>query len=325
MKNIDLGNLEKVDLRVAWNSEVSDFTPWLAGDGSLKLLGKTIGIVDLELVGQEQNVGPFRADIVCRDTADDSLILIENQLEKTDHTHLGQLLTYAAGLDAVTIIWVAAKFTDEHRATLDWLNDITDETFNFFGLEVELWKIGSSHPAPKFNIVSKPNNWTRTIRQTATGDITPTKQLQLEYWTEFKKYVETNSNIIKSQKPLPQHWTNFAIGRSHFHLVAIVNTQKKRIASYLCLKGLHAKAHFHLLQEDKEIIENEFGEGLNWRELPNKKESHIQTRFSDNDPSDRTKWPEQHRIFCKTLENFYRVFSKRVKELDAEEWQPEAD
>ena len=119
--------------------------------------------LELEIEAQEKEVGSFRADILCKDLDNESWVLIENQLERTDHTHLGQLLTYAAGLQAVTIIWIAARFSEEHRASLDWLNEITDESFRFFGLEVELWKIGSSPAAPKFNIVSKPNDWTLSL------------------------------------------------------------------------------------------------------------------------------------------------------------------
>ena len=133
---------------------------------------------------QEKDVGPFRADILCKDIADNTWVLIENQLETTDHTHLGQLLTYAAGLDAVTIIWIAKRFTDEQRATLDWLNEVTGKNINIFGLEVELWRIGNSPIAPKFNIVAKPNEWTKGgIREKQT----PAKQLQLEFWTAFRR------------------------------------------------------------------------------------------------------------------------------------------
>src|SRR5882724_4545695 len=151
-----LGRLQKIDLREAWLSEASDFTPWLAEPENLKLLGEAIGI-ELECEAQEKDVGPFRADILCKDTTTDSWVLIENQLERTDHCHLGQLLTYAAGLTTVTIVWLAQRFTEEHRAALDWLNERTDEKINFFGLEVELWKIGDSPIAPKFNVVCKPN------------------------------------------------------------------------------------------------------------------------------------------------------------------------
>ncbi|MDA3857468.1 MAG: DUF4268 domain-containing protein, partial [Roseovarius sp.] len=120
-----LGRLRRVELRNIWQSEAQDFTHWLAREDNLTLLGETLGI-DLELEAVEQNVGPFRADILCKDTLSDRWVLVENQLERTDHTHLGQLMTYAAGLDAVTIVWIAARVADEHRAAMDWLNEITD-------------------------------------------------------------------------------------------------------------------------------------------------------------------------------------------------------
>ena len=122
---MEIGRLEKLDLRTLWRKESTEFTPWLAKEENIQLLSKTIGI-ELEVQNQEASVGPFRADILCKDAINDHFVLIENQLEKTDHIHLGQLMTYAAGLEAVTIIWIAQKFTEEHRAALDWLNRITD-------------------------------------------------------------------------------------------------------------------------------------------------------------------------------------------------------
>ncbi|NJK46713.1 MAG: DUF4268 domain-containing protein, partial [Pleurocapsa sp. SU_196_0] len=217
---LSLGRLEKLDLRMFWKGEATSFTPWLAQN--LDLLGDAIDL-ELELEAQERNVGPFRADILCKDTATDTWVLIENQLERTDHTHLGQLMTYAAGLDAVRIIWVAERFTDEHRAALDWLNRITEERFHFFGLEVELWRIGNSEPAPKFNVVCQPNDWAKSISRATEEPLTTTKQLQLEYWQAFREYLKEHSKIIKPQAAQAQHWTNYAIGRHGFNLDARVN------------------------------------------------------------------------------------------------------
>src|SRR6266567_3924265 len=201
-----LGRLEKIDdLRTAWISESGGFTPWLATPENLKLLGEAVGI-DLEFEAQEKEVGPFRADILCKNTLDSSWVLIENQLERTDHTHLGQLLTYAAGLETVTIIWIAKRFADEHRATLDWLNEITNERFGFFGLEVELWKIGDSPMAAKFNVVARPNDWIQTVQtsaRTAQG-ISETKRIQLEFWTDFKQYMDENGKI-RCTTPAPSN------------------------------------------------------------------------------------------------------------------------
>ena len=181
-----LGRLIKVPLREFWDKEDRDFTPWLADEENIGLLGETIGF-DLEVEAQEKNVGPFRADILCKDTVTDSWVLIENQLERTDHSHLGQLLTYAAGLEAVTVVWIAEGFTDEHRAALDWLNEITDEKFSFFGLEIELWRIGDSPMAPKFNVVSHPNDWTKTVSRISRNELTSVQQLHLEYWTTLRE------------------------------------------------------------------------------------------------------------------------------------------
>jgi hypothetical protein len=163
----DLSRLHRVDLREAWKSEPADFTPWLARPENLELLGESLGI-QLELESIEKSVGPFAADILCKDPVSEQWVLIENQLEQTDHTHLGQIITYSAGLNAVTVIWIAGQFVDQHRAALDWLNEITAEGTDFFGVEVELWRIGSSpQMAPKFNVVSKPNAWSKQVPKAA--------------------------------------------------------------------------------------------------------------------------------------------------------------
>ena len=315
----NLGRLEPVDLRTIWLSESGDFTPWLAQEENLVLLGNTIGL-ELELDSTEKNVGPFRADIVCKDTATDSWVLVENQLERTDHSHLGQLLTYAAGLDAVTIVWIAKSFTDEHRAALDWLNDVTERDLNFFGIEIELWQIGDSSTAPKFNLVSKPNDWTKTISQVRTsGELSETQQLQLEYWQTLRDYLHKSDSSLKSQKPFPQHWTDFAIGRSYFHITAAMNTRDKQLSIALIITGSDAKPHFHLLHQEKDAIESEIGYQLRWRELPNNKSSDIGINRSF-DPTDRSEWPKQHAWLKEQLEAFYRVFSSRVKTLNAEDY-----
>ncbi|MCE5310982.1 MAG: hypothetical protein LLG20_25350 [Acidobacteriales bacterium] len=201
-----LGRLQRVDLRDAWSTEAAHFTPWLAQEENLKLLGETVGI-ELELDSQEKDVGPFRADILCKNTVNGDWVLIENQLERTDHTHLGQLLTYAAGLNAVTVIWIAARFTDEHRAALDCLNERTDDKIHLFGLEIELWRIGDSAIAPKFNIVSQPNDWSRKVKVAASsGGASEYKNLQLRFWNAFKEYLESKGSFVRCSKPAPQHW-----------------------------------------------------------------------------------------------------------------------
>lgn len=322
-----LGRLEKVDLRKAWANESTSFTPWLAQPENIALLGEAIDL-DLEVEAKEQAVGPFRADILCKDTGSGAWVLVENQLERTDHTHLGQLMTYAAGLDAVTIVWLAEQFTDEHRAALDWLNRITDDKFNFFGLEIELWRISDSPLAPKFNVVSKPNNWSRSVTEAAHGLMsapnTPMKKQQLEYWTAFRAYAEGTRNF-RVQKPLPQNWMNIAIGSSKAYLSAAVttwdsetNTKGVEIRIDLLMGTDYSKSHFRQLHAQKEAIEREVGLPLKWHNPENKKVCRIYLR-NQVDFRDRDQWPAQHRWLVDTALMFKKIFAERVKNLEDRE------
>nr|WP_298897667.1 DUF4268 domain-containing protein [uncultured Altererythrobacter sp.] len=255
-------------------------------------------------------MGPFKADILAKrtDTADDHWVLIENQLERTDHKHLGQLLTYAAGLDAVTIVWVAESFAEEHQKTLEWLNEMTSDELEFFGLEIELWRIGDSPPAPMFNIVAEPNDWSREVKQAAGAQVSELKQQQRRFWQGLRsKLIEKNSKV-KPQKAHPQHWAWFAIGRSNVVLSASLNSQKKFVWVNLGLMGQHGKAWFYELLERKDEIEAKIGEPLDWQELKGRKESRIALILENADPTDEEDWTRQQAWMIEKLERFYDVF-----------------
>ena len=264
-----LGRLNRVDLRTIWTSEPAGFTPWLAQVENLEILADTLGI-ELELEAQEKEVGPFRADILCKDMGTDSWVLVENQLERTDHTHLGQLLTYAAGLQAVTIVWLAARFTDEHRATLDWLNSITDESFRFFGLEIELWRIGDSPVAPKFNIVARPNDWSKSVAQAARviddAELSETRAKQREYWEAFNRKLEAVGGPVRgNRKPSTRNWIGYGVGRSGFSLNAVMNIWEKWVRTELYIRGKDAKNFFGLLEDQNTKSSKSWAIPLNGR------------------------------------------------------------
>ena len=327
MNTYNLGKLLKIELRDIWMSESSDFTPWLAREENLLTLGETLGL-ELELEAQERSVGPFRADILCKDIGTNAWVLIENQLERTDHSHLGQLLTYASGLEAVTIIWIAARFTEEHRSTLDWLNRITDETFRFFGVEVELWRIGDSPAAPRFNVVSKPNNWNKLVTQAARAidesELSDIRALQLAYWGALGDVLMAKGGpLARERRPQPQSWMSYAIGRSGFGLNASMSRPKRQIRAELYISNPHAKAFFSLLRQQKTEIETELGYTLDWDELPEGKDTRISTPLNDIDLENREDWIRQHDWLVTRLNQFYRVFVNRIKKLDANTWKPE--
>ncbi|MBK9994999.1 MAG: DUF4268 domain-containing protein [Saprospiraceae bacterium] len=310
-----LGRLEKLDLRTYWKREATDFTPWLAHEENIQLLSETIGI-ELEVQSQEESVGPFNADILCKDTINDHYVLIENQLERTDHTHLGQLMTYAAGLDAVTIIWIAQKFTEEHRAALDWLNRITDDTFTFFGIEIELYKIGESNPAPMFNIVSKPNDWTKQVKKsTSTQSTTEIKRLQQEYWQGLKDYMEIKKSFVRMQNPLLQHWTNIAIGKSNFHLSASVSSRDNSINIWLNIMGAKAKENYEKLYEISfENSLKEVSHDLVWDKMEGRKMCAVMLKASA-DFTNRADWSNQFEWYKEHLEKYTKYFKPRIVKI----------
>jgi hypothetical protein len=334
MSTAPLGRLAKVDLRDAWQSEAGDFTPWLAQAENIALLGEAIGL-EVEVEAQEKDVGPFRADILCRNTASGAWVLVENQLERTDHIHLGQLLTYAAGLNAVTIVWIAARFTEEHRAALDWLNDITDERFNFFGLEVELWRIGDSAIAPKFNVVSKPNDWTRSVCDAAKGisetALTDTQRLQLDFWAGFRAHMLAQGSAVRPTRALKQNWMWMAIGRSWCKLMATISTWSSETQAWgpgevraeLHLTDEDAGAYFQLLAREKAAIEAAFGEPLIWYTKPGVRSCRIGV-MRGADLQDRDTWPELFEWLRVKLEALDGTFRERVRGLSPDDWQADA-
>lgn len=323
---VDLGRLKRVDLRDVWEKEDRDFTPWLAQDENISVLGETLDM-ELEVEAQEESVGPFRADILCRDansTDHDSWVLIENQLEPTDHKHLGQLLTYAAGLRTVTIIWVAQRFTDEHRAALDWLNDITGERYQFFGLEVELWRIGESLAAPKFNIVSKPNEWSRE-GGAAGASVARTSEagaLRRRYWAAFVAHLAEQHPHLPKRKPPSDSWLSYSIGRSFCWLSVVFLRRDRQISVSFNLGGAHRESHYDLVRERREEIETALGQTLDWR--PERRTGQVCLTWPEEAVLEaENEWPRQHKWLAETLDSFDRVFRPLARDLDASDWVPE--
>lgn len=320
MPEINLGRLERVELRSVFPNEATAFTPWLGEAKNLALLGEAIGL-DLECEAQEKAVGPFKADILCKDTASDRWVLIENQIEKTDHTHLGQLLTYAAGLDAVTIVWVAERFYEDHAAALDWLNDKTVDGIRFFGLEIELWRIGDSPVAPKFNIRCQPNDFTQGVRAAANHAAADSehRQLQLRFWTAFRKFMEDGKSSVKCQKASPHHWMTHSIGKVGFHLASIISSGKGNTWSdgpelrvELIVMG---QDRFKAIEAYKREIESEIGKTLDWHNPPGNRQCRVFAR-RPADFGNESEWPEQQSWLRQTLEDFQKVFVPIIKGLD---------
>ena len=260
-----LGKIERIDdLRTIWPHEARDFSKWLAQEENLALLSDTIGI-DIALEERESSVGDFNVDLYATEEGSGRKIIIENQLEFTDHDHLGKIITYASGKGAEVIIWIVKHARDEHKQAIEWLNQHTDENVGFFLVEIELWKINASLPAPKFNVVEKPNDWAKAMK--VVEGLSALQKLQLDFWQAFNEHAFVKpefKKVFSQRKPSPQHWYSVSIGRSTYHISFTVNTQKKRLGAEIYFSG--DKDAYGRFMEHKEEIEKELSMPVEWRE-----------------------------------------------------------
>jgi hypothetical protein len=304
---MNLGKLKKIDLRNAWKNEASDFTNWLAKEQNLGLLSDEIGI-DIKLIETEADVGRYSADILAEEENTERKIIIENQLEVTNHAHLGQIITYASGYDADFIIWVVKDVRDEHKQAVDWLNEHTGEKPSFFIIKMELWQIGDSPFAPKFQIISQPNDWAKALKKTrGQFGFSKIQMMQLDFWNKFKEYSLQNKTKLKLRKANPQHWYFISLGNSNMHISLTVNTRDNLLGCEIYLPD--SQETYKKLSENKDKIENELQEKLEWQELPNKKASRIKIS-KKADISNIDEWDECFEWLKKQAESFQNVFSK---------------
>ncbi|GAB4072256.1 DUF4268 domain-containing protein [Ancylobacter sonchi] len=315
-----LGRLTTMKVTDVWENEPRGFTPWLALPDNLTLLCEILGLDELVDVKQEDAVGRYRVDILARDQ-DGGTVVIENQFGRTDHGHLGQIMTYLAGQQGrVTVIWIAERFNEEHRAVVDWLNANSGDDYTFFAVEVEVLRIGASEPAPWFNVVAKPNIWSRSIRagssDAESAEIASRHTLRMSYWSSFAEYLQAHSSEFRIKRANKDHWFSFASGRSGSVISATISVERyKRIGVELYNHGDGTKAIFDALHAQRDEIEREIGVTLEWQRLDGRKATRIVLYRTGEDPSDPLAWPRQHAWMLDYMVKFRRTFGSRLKAL----------
>ncbi len=301
-----LGKMIKItDLRSVWPHEANDFTKWLAQEENLALLSDAIN-VELELEERESSVGSFNVDLFAKEVGTDRRVIIENQLEDTNHDHLGKLITYAAGKGAEVIVWVVKRARDEHRQAIEWLNQHTDANIGFFLLEIELWQIGDSEKAPRFNIVEKPNDWSKTMK-TIEG-LSDTKLLKLDFWSGFNDEMSNNTDFVRHfrlRKASPHHWYDLSIGSSEYHVALTINTQKQNIGADLYIDD--NKELFEKFRKHQDEISRMLNSEVEWREA--KKACRIFISANIN-PHKREYWVKAYHWFLEKAIVFKEIASK---------------
>ncbi len=321
MSDIELASIDRVDLREVWPNEADDFTPWLAEN--IAELGKALGL-DLDVRETEAPVGGYSLDILATDSNGDRKVVIENQLEATNHDHLGKLLTYAAGLDANVVVWLTKEFRDEHRQALDWLNQHTDEDTDFFGVTVEAWKIDGSRPAPHFNLVAVPNGWRKEASKRSRSEPRVTSEREERYRGFFQQLFDTlreKHQFTNAKKAGPVRWYSFTSGYSRVKYGANFfgpRSENARVEVYI--DYLDGERNIRLLEDlsrHKDHIESELGP-LDWQRQENQRYCRIAASRPGSIDDEEDALAETQTWMVETLLEFKRVFGPLLARLTKE-------
>ena len=309
-----LSSIERVDLRTAWPNEAADFTPWL--EKNLSKLGDALGM-DLEFQEREAPVGGYSLDILATDVNRNRLVVIENQLDSTDHDHLGKLLTYAAGKDASVVVWLTREFRDQHRQALDWLNNRTGEDTHFFGVVVELWRIDDSRPAPNFKLVAYPNDWRKeSARKTVTRGTTPKGERYQQFFQKLLDTLREEHRFTGVRKANPHGWADFSIGYGRRAYLQAKFRAERRASIEVYIEASDAEANLQLfrkLEKHKAQIEKNLGQPLEWEPLENRKACRIAAYMPGNIDDDEETLTEIRDWMVVSLLRFKKVFDPHLK------------
>lgn len=304
------GTLQWLDLRTLWPHEEHSFTPWL--ERNLSILGNLIGM-ELELIARESAVGPFWLDLLLKDVGTDRIVVVENQIEPTDHDHLGKLLTYAAGNQASVAVWIASAFRDEHRQALDWLNGQTGQETEFFGVVLEALQIDNSKPAPHLRLVSFPNDFRkRAVEQRAQP--TARGEAFRAFFQDLIDQLRTQYHFTQASKGQPQNWYQFASGHSGLNYAFVFGAENRvRVELYIDRQnGDWNKALFDTLAQQRLAIETELGMPLDWAKLDDKRASRIAIGHAGSITNDQATLDEIMRWAIEWLLKFKQAFGPRM-------------
>ena len=318
MTTPNLARIERMpDLRATWPNEAQHFTPWLAEN--IAQLGEALGM-ELELQQTEAPVGGYSLDILATDVNSRRPVIIENQLETTDHSHLGQLLTYAAGFDAGVVVWVTREFRDEHRQTLDWLNQRTSEDTLFFGVEVQLWRIGDSLPAPHFNLAATPNEWRKeAVRRADAGQpgISARNEKYRDFFQSLLDTLRDDHKFTTARKAQPLGWYSFRTGYSGTgYGASFALNQRARVDLYIDSGNKEQNTYvFEGLETDQDEIHLAAGWKLDWERLEDRRACRIATYRPGSIDDDEATLAEVRAWMVDSLLKFKDVFGPRLAEL----------
>lgn len=285
-----LGKLTEVEVRDLWRHEQYDFSEWLSKSENIEYLNDILGFTLVE-IQKEVTVGTYRCDLLAKDETTGTKVLIENQLEQSNHDHLGKIITYASGLDATIIVWIVKEAREEHRSAIEWLNNHTDENIGFFLIELHAYRIGDSLPAPKFEVIEQPNDFIKTNKNSSTNTEESRRAVERkEFWTKFNEIIIEKGKPFNVRKATTDHWYDVAIGTSEAHIA--INLVNKDHQIVLELYISNNKNLFDALYQHKNEIEDKLNMTFDWDRLDGKKACRIKHIISGLDFDDHSNYDD---------------------------------
>lgn len=308
-----LGKLEQVPLREIWPHEAHDFTNWLAEDENLDALSEELS-VNLSLISTEHPVGAFNVDIYCEIEETGKKVIIENQLERTDHDHLGKIITYASGLDAEYVIWIVSAIREEHQSAVEWLNRVTTDEVSFFLIKMEAWSIDGSIAAPKFNIIEEPNNWSKNIKTQNTNSIKGKRfDTRQQFWNIMNDAIENDpKKRFKTVDNLTNSWIDLRFGKAAGYAVVDLLQQSSQLRVSFYMYNNTKYQIFEKVFPDKSDIEEQIDFDLTWENDLGKSHAKIYTMI-DIDIDDKKDWKGKSELAVSYANIYKDVFFKYLK------------
>ena len=287
---MEIGKLKEVDIRNLWKHEQYDFSEWLSQEENINILNDILGLTLVD-VSKEAYVGSYRCDLFAVDESTGTKVIIENQLEPSNHDHLGKIITYASGLDAEVIVWIVKTAKEEHRSAIEWLNNNTNSRINFFLIELKAYTIEDSIPAPFFNVIEKPNDFIKNTKINNSSDnLNKSQSERLEFWNRFNEILIDKGKPFNVRKATTDHWYDVAIGTSSAHVTITLVNKESKIGVELYISD--DKELFDKLFEKKNLIEDELGLKLDWQRLDNSKASRIKYYINGLDFDNHSNYDE---------------------------------
>lgn len=307
---MEIGKLKEVEVRDLWKHEQYDFSNWITKEDNIELLNEVLGLTLVD-VNKEVYVGAYRCDIVAKDEASNIKIIIENQLEQSNHDHLGKLITYASGLDAEVIVWIVKKAREEHGSAIEWLNNNTVSKINFFLIELHAYRIGDSLPAPKFEVVEQPNEFIKSSKSNQNrSEDSEIQANRLNFWNQFNEVIEQRGKPFNIRKANTAHWYDVVIGVTNAHIAITLVNKDNFVGIDFYINN--DKELFDRLHEQRECIEEELNLLLEWQRLDDKKASRIKHKIQGFSFQDTSNYNELMNEIIDIVIQFRKTFKKYI-------------